>query len=97
MDINKQLVATCHLIAKNGKTPTLALLRAKKSVSASTPQLINALKQWKNSATFNEQSESSVTPQKATCRIQALERRVEKLEQKVLALTKDFITMGSLS
>lgn len=89
MDIYQHLISNCQDIANSGDTPTLALLRARKTVPASTPQLIKALKLWKSNgpieATISTDNEPKETTEQA--KLVALERRVEMLEETVKGLT----------
>ena len=53
MSTEQHLIQVCQQIAQSGKTPSMALLRAKKTIPASMPQMVAALTSWQNAPEVN--------------------------------------------
>lgn len=77
------LIALCHSLEQQNKTPTVSLLRAKAQFSVPLPLAVAAVRQYKQHSPAKEKvDEARAEPVKAL----TLEKRVEALEKQVGAL-----------
>ena len=79
------IISLCQKISQSGKTPSLALIRNKSDRPLAIPEVIQALKNWKDDPDQEIESEvdSQVQPVSLT-----LEERVEQLELQVKELQR---------
>ena len=86
MSTEQHLIQVCQQIAQSGKTPSMALLRAKKTIPASMPQMVAALKSWENAPEVNANTASiEEQPVKTNDaeRITSLERQIMELTLRI--------------
>ncbi len=93
LDLIQKLVIFCHQIAKEGKQPSVALLRAKAPMKVSVTNAIEAMKRYNASHKMPVEGEQ---PASEVDRIALLEKRVTQLEnaltvmeQRLNKLTQD--------
>ena len=79
-DITSQLEHAISTLAAEGKTPTVALIKARLTAPAPMPAIITALKAWK--------AGNKVPKIEVTAAPKDHEQRIEELEQQVKALTE---------
>ena len=86
MSTEQHLIQVCQQISNSGKTPSMALLRAKKAVPASMPQMVAALKTWQSVPEVNETSaslEEQPVMSSDADRISSLERQTMDLTHRI--------------
>lgn len=81
---NNDIHLICNQLKQQGKTPSVALIKARLSSPMPLPQVIQAFKAWQQ----NPDAENSVTPEVNEQSQLSLEQRVEQLEQHVLTLSQ---------
>jgi uncharacterized protein YceH (UPF0502 family) len=79
-DVSSEIETVLNTLSQEGKTPTVALVKARLSTPVPMPAIITAIKSWKA---------ASRIPKIEVAAEQALpaEQRIEQLEQQIAALT----------
>ncbi len=83
----QQLVMLCHKMDKEGKTPSVGMLRSKAPFKASVTEAIEAIKRFNMSQKDASSLGSSATKVSGLAS-ESLEQRVEALEKEVAALKR---------
>jgi hypothetical protein len=100
MTMHSEIYRIAYQLSLRGKTPSVALIRAKLSKPTSLPDIIVALRQWKLTPELGKElgkeigkehgKESKTLPAKADDneqdRLTAMEQRLTELESKVTAI-----------
>lgn len=84
--MHSEIYRIAYQLNAEGKTPSVALIKARLSTPASLPVIIKALQKWKSNPElgkeFGEAEENQ--PQATTCEADSsIEQRLKVLEQKV--------------
>ncbi len=88
MTLEQHLIYVCQTLNSKGKKPSMALLRANKSMPATMPEMITALKSWEMSPEISatievEQTATQTSNLTSDELIEHLLKRIEKLENRV--------------
>jgi hypothetical protein len=86
-DSQDYILSICHALSKQGKRPTVALIRSHANRSLMIPQVIKALQAWKQ----NPQAGSPLKkpPKNDNTNDQrSLEQRIEDLEKQIAQMSK---------
>lgn len=92
MTTEQQLIFLCQQLKREGKKPSLALLRNTKSFDASTPQMISALQMWQKSPKIEKEIvEQAKTQDPATAivtrqELTAVSKQITRLEGRIIEL-----------
>lgn len=86
-DITSQLELAISTLAAEGKTPTVALIKARLTTPAPMPVIIAALKAWK-AGNKMPKIEVATAPKEHEQRIEELEQQVKALTERLTALEK---------
>ncbi|HCH2710078.1 TPA: hypothetical protein NKT40_002958 [Vibrio parahaemolyticus] len=81
-DVTKELEAVMEQLQREGKEPTVALVKARMKTPVPMPALITVIKSWK-SANHVPKVEVTVPLSKEEDRLTALENTVEKLTARI--------------
>ncbi|MBM5095209.1 hypothetical protein J8B39_16575 [Vibrio parahaemolyticus] len=81
-DVTKELEAVMEQLQREGKEPTVALVKARMKTPVSMPALITVIKSWK-SANHVPKVEVTAPLSKEEDRLTALENTVEKLTARI--------------
>ena len=82
-----EILNICQQLHKDGKEPSVALIKSRLSRPQPLPQIINGLKQWRNNpnkTVIEDDTAPTESPQNVS-----LEQRVETLEATVKQLLKE--------
>ncbi|MBF8998969.1 hypothetical protein [Vibrio nitrifigilis] len=85
-DISDELKQIFSSIEAQGKTPTVALVKARLSSSVPIPAIISAIKSWKSAARIPKVEIAAQIEKTAEEKITQLEQQVQDLTQRVIAL-----------
>lgn len=83
---NQEIISICQQLSKEGKEPSVALIKARLSKPAPMPFVIGGLKQWRANPniklenTSDEKDSSSAPTQSLEQRVSALEEEVKELK-----------------
>lgn len=89
---NSEIIAICQQLSREGKEPSVALIKARLSRPVAMPTVIGALKQWRATPDIkiekasSEQEISSAPAQSLEQRVDALENEVKELKQIIAKL-----------
>ncbi|TOF70729.1 hypothetical protein [Vibrio parahaemolyticus] len=81
-DVTKELEAVMEQLQREGKEPTVALVKARMKTPVPMPALITVIKSWKN-ANHVPKVEVTAPLSKEEDRLTALENTVEKLTARI--------------
>ncbi|MGO1296823.1 MAG: hypothetical protein ACTMIA_05875 [Vibrio sp.] len=84
-DVSDELQQVFTQLEQEGKTPSVALLKARLTTSVPMPALISAVRRWKSSARLPK-VEVSTQPITDAARITQLEQQVAELTQRLIQL-----------
>lgn len=96
MSHQRQIIAICQQLQQQGKTPSLALIRAKSSVTLPIPEVLAVLARFKadpnNIDKFNTPNDATTeqiqSPDALQSRVDMLEAQVKQLQQRLTFLEK---------
>ncbi len=88
-DVSQELKDVLEQLQREGKEPTVALVKARLTTQVPMPALITTLKSWK-SANRVPKVEVATREETDNDRITALEKQVSELKQKISALEARF-------
>ncbi|WP_162046903.1 hypothetical protein [Vibrio taketomensis] len=84
-DVSRELEQVITQLSKEGKEPTVALVKARLTSSVPMPALISTIKSWKNSQRVPK-VEVAVKEPSQIDRINELEAQVKELTQRLAAI-----------
>ena len=84
-DVSQELKEVLEALQKEGKEPTVALVKARMSTSVPMPALITTIKSWKSSNRVPKVEIAATTESEAD-KISRLEKEIAELKQRLAIL-----------
>ena len=82
---NEKIIAVCQQLSKEGKEPSVALVKSRLGQPLPMPLIIAGIKQWRANPNAELPQNTEATPSDSAP-TQSLEQRVDTLEQEVKEL-----------